>query len=240
MFERHRREFERSLLRLQKLDVYNFFSDDDIPPEFDECYDDSIQNDKTTLATTTTTLDTSIIMPPSSSLLNENLKDDKEKTDTITFPSHPPYNFVVLRKRLQQDRYILDRLRIEACEEKFCSDGTKITTTNDDKRGRSPSFSIQHPIGVHWELFRDDVMGMCNAAVERNSDNFDDGSAGTLSNTAEKIKTAMEQIYEKTGRRQSQEMELSNDAHRFTKVMEASENKEAALQGKSWRKKGKV
>ena len=78
---------------------------------------------------------------------------------------------------------------------------------------------------------------MCNSAIERNSEHFDDGTPGTLSNTAEKIKTSMEQIYEKTGGRQKKEMELSNDAHRFTKIIHSVENKEA-WQGKSWRRKG--
>ena len=256
MFERHRREFERCLLRMQKLDVYNFFSDDDVPPEFDECYDlNSISkaeegNDTSTVGTA---LDASIepLAPTNSSSLigtttsstKDNTNDKKiedKATNSIAFPNLPPYNFIVLRKRLEQDRYLLDRKSTVENEDNFQSDGSKITTTTG-MRDRSPSFSIQHPVGIHWELFRDDVIGMCNSAMERNTGNDDDdGSPGTLSNAAEKIKTAMEQIYEKTGRRQSQEMELSNDAHRFTKVLEATENKEAALQGKSWRKKGET
>ena len=251
MFERHKKEFERCLLRLQKLDMYNFFSDDDVPQEYDECYTScsTATADENTAATTEhTALDVSIALqkstnsstssdtPISSSSENEN-DDIKKETDSIAFPKHPPYNFIVLRKRLEHDRYVLDRLRLVENEENVDSNGKRITA-NDGKRRRSPSFSIQHPIGIHWALFRDDIIGMCNQAVERNSGNFDDGTPGTLSNTAEKIKVAMEQIYEKTGSRQSKEMELSNDAHRFTKVIEAVENQEAALQGKSWRRKG--
>merc|ERR1712238_23654 len=95
------------------------------------------------------------------------------------------------------------------------------------------TFLVQNPIGIDWELFCHDVIGMCNAAVERNSD---DGSPGTLSNIAGKIKVAVEQVCEKTGRRQAQEMELSNDAHRFTKAIDATENTDAAMQGKKWKK----
>ena len=247
MFERHRREFERCLLRLQKIDVYNFFSDDDVPPEYDECYElDSNstvdQTDSAPLengalepsgALHTSATSSSSDMPLSISRENVNEKESK----SITFPNHPPYNFVVLRKRLERGRYLLDRLQRVANEENFDCDGTKITVA-DGRRLRSPSFSLQHPTGIDWELFRDDIIGMCSTAVRRNSDNFDDGSPGTLSNTAEKITTAMEQIYEKTGRRQSKEMDLSNDAHRFTKAIEDAENKEAALQGKTWRRKG--
>lgn len=250
MFERHKKEFERCLLRLQKLDMYNFFSDDDVPPEYDECYlscSTATADENTATTTENTALDASVALqkstnsstssdtPISSSSENEN--DTKKETDSIAFPNHPPYNFIVLRKRLEHDRYVLDRLRLVENEENVDSNGKRIIA-KDGKRQRSPSFSIQHPIGIHWELFRDDIIGMCNKAVERNSGNFDDGTPGTLSNTAEKIKTAMEQIYEKTGSRQSKEMELSNDAHRFTKVIEAVPNQEAALQGKSWRRKG--
>ena len=250
MYERHRREFERCLLRLQKLDVYNFFNDDDVPLEHDECYEkesismpdkassltmDAVAVDvpisRDTLTNPSNLLDT----PASSTTESEN--DSKKVTHSITFPNHPPYNFIVLRKRLEQGRYILDRRRVVENEENFYSDGTKITV-QDGKRQRSPSFTLQHPLGIHWNQFRDDVIGMCNHAVERNAGNFDDGTPGTVSNAAGKIKTAMEQIYEKTGRRQAKEMELSNDAHRFMKVIESIENKEAALQGKSWRKKG--
>lgn len=249
MFERHKREFERCLLRLQKLDVYNFFSDDDVPPEYDECYESNptlVSDENATTTAMDTALETSTTLhastipstssddPMSSSTKEEN--DDKE-TNPTTFSNHPPYNFVVLRKRLERGRYILDRQRLLENEENFQSDGTK-SSAEDGKRHRSPSFSIQHPIGIDWELFRNDVVGMCDSAVDRNSGNFDDGTPGTLSNTAEKIKTTLEQIHEKTGRRQSKEMELSNDAHRFTNIIEAVENREAALQGRSWRKKG--
>lgn len=240
MFEKHRREFERSLLRLQKLDFYNFFSEYDIPPEFDEYYDSSdlISEMHTTASLTSITEVDALLsdMPIPSTEKNQN--DNEEKTDSVTFPNYPPYNFVVLRKRLEQNRYIINRQCLAKTVESFHAENIEDTVT-DGKMKRSSSCSLQNPIGIHWELFRDDVIGMCNAAVERNTDNLDDGSTGSLSNAADKIKLAMEQIYEKTGRRQSQEMELANDAHTFTKVIEATENKEAAMQGKSWRKKGK-
>eukprot|EP00536_Pseudo-nitzschia_multiseries_P011871 jgi/Psemu1/260181/estExt_Genewise1Plus.C_4290011 len=279
MFEKHRREFERSLARLQKLDVYNFFSDHHIPPEFDECYDEpdepndlnstdnsnasasasasATENSKsehdatmTTTPTTTTTMDTTTDttttttttdtpMPPAS----EPATDDEKQSGGVVFPDHPPYNFIVLRKRLERGRYILDRRHlVQNKGEQFSADRTERTRKQSSSSSSTTtsniSCSLQHPIGIHWELFRADVLGMCDTAVERNSDSFDDdGSAGTLSNAAEKIKSTMEQIYEKTGRRQSQEMEVANNAHIFTRVIEATENKEAAMQGKSWRKK---
>lgn len=226
MFERHRREFERCLLRLQKLDIYNFFHEEDVPSEFDECYEPSStpasdensspENGDADVnmaispkqsATPTTSTDTTM----SSSGENDE-HDDKKKESPIVFPKHPPYNFVVLRKRLDRGRY---KRRLD---------------TEDD---------VKDPVGIHWEQFRDDVIGMCDSAIVRNSGNFDDGTAGTLSHTCEKIKTTMEQIFEKTGRKQSKEMELSNDAHRFTNIIQGTENREAAMQGKGWRRKGK-
>ncbi len=253
MFERHRREFERCLLRLQKLDVYNFFNEQDVPPEHDECYETkatppSEENTNSTfggmeknmsisaMEATSSSIEPDKAPSSSSSSSSTTTENDSDKnTDSVKFPNHPPYNFVVLRKRLEEGRYLLDRQRISDAEENFHSDGTKIKV-EDGKPRRSTSISMAHPVGIHWDLFRDDILGMCSSAMERNDD--DDGTPGTLSNTAEKIKTAMEQIYEKTGRKQSKEMDQSNDAHRFTKILEGAENKEAAMQGKSWRRKG--
>ena len=286
MFERHRREFERSLLRLQKIDVYSFFTDDYIPEEFDECYGSSINNDdddnnnnnddddmekslpgeSTTMLTSgtqqpqitynpTTTTSNTLIPPQSSSekynnddaqheaattgdlssLLsskeNLNILDSKATKSVTQYPSLPPYNFAVLRRRLEHGRYILDRERLEKEE---------YQKNNNAKVDKMSNFIVQNPTGIDWELFREDIIGMCNTAIERDPNDDDGNSTGTLCNTAGKIKTAMEQIYEKTGRRQIQEMELSNDAIRFTKAMDAAENTEAAMQGKKWKRDGKL
>lgn len=224
MFERHRREFERCLLRLQKLDIYNFFHEDDVPQEFDECYEpDSTQVSDENSATVNGGMDDNTSISPKSSATSstsmdttmsssgENDKNEQKKESAIVFPKHPPYNFVVLRKRVDRGRY---------------------------KRRMDAEENVKDPVGIHWEQFRDDVIGMCDSAIERNSGNYDDGTPGTLSHTTEKIKTTMEQIYEKTGRKQSKEMELSNDAHRFTDIIQGTENREAAMQGKGWRRKG--
>ena len=150
------------------------------------------------------------------------------------FPNHPPYNFVVLRKRLERGQYILDRERLER-EEYFDSDyrnnfdGTIVLE-------KLQNFFVLNTTGVDWISFRKDVIGMCAAAVERNAD---DGGPGTLSNIAEKIKVGVNQMYDKTGRKQTQEMELSNDADRFTKALNVTNNTEAAMQGKKWKKDGK-
>lgn len=224
MFERHRREFERCLLRLQKLDIYNFFHEEDVPQEFDECYEpDSTPVSDENSATVNGGMDDNTSISPKSSATSltstdttmsssgENDKNEQKKESAIVFPKHAPYNFVVLRKRLDRGRY---------------------------KRRMDAEENVKDPVGIHWEQFRDDVFGMCDSAIERNSGNYDDGTPGTLSHTTEKIKTAMEQIYEKTGRKQSKEMELSNDAHRFTNIIQGTENREAAMQGKGWRRKG--
>jgi hypothetical protein len=290
MFERHRREFERSLLRLQKIDVYNFFTDDYIPEEFDECYASNINNDdnndddmeiflpgeatmmptfgtqqpQSTSISTTPTSNT-LISPQSSSLnlvstksssekynnddaheatttgdlssllsskenLNIHILDSKATSSVTQYPSQPPYNFAVLRRRLEHGRYILDRERLEKEE---------YQKNNNAKVDKMLILIVQNPTGINWKLFREDIIGMCNAAVERDSDDDDGSPTSTLCNTAGKIKIAVEQIYEKTGRRQIQEMELTNDAIRFTKAMDATENTEAAMQGKKWKKDGK-
>ena len=161
------------------------------------------------------------------------VKDDdlsgQKDTNSGIFPRFPPYNFVVLRKRLQHGRYIIDHSK--------SGSGDYVDSEKACKAGGSSS--LAHPIGINWEVFRDDVNGMCNVAVERNK-RFDSVDDSTLCNIANKIKALVEQIYEKTGKKQAQEMEVSNYAHRFTEVMNAAENAEAAMQGKKWRKEGKL
>jgi hypothetical protein len=51
MYERHRREFERSVARLDKADLYDFFQGD-VPDELDEC---CANGDPKSWATSTTT-----------------------------------------------------------------------------------------------------------------------------------------------------------------------------------------
>jgi [histone H3]-lysine4 N-trimethyltransferase ATXR3 len=272
IFERHRREFERSLVRLEKADTYGYFTGDDIPPEYDECYHNtafsSSQFDKYTAATVTTQqsqnpsnvpMISAPILPPPALATQTSTGTDTSSIVThdstpeismhnpppinVVTPSTidgPPFNFVVLRKRLEQGRYILDRERFET-EERiklltpyYKSIGKRIPSS----KKKLPNFLVYHKKGIDWDLFRKDVLGMCDAAVQRRPDFAGDGGAGTIAGGAKKIKELMEQIYDKIAKKHYLEMEITNDTHRYTTAINASPNMEAAMQGKRWRREG--
>lgn len=250
LFERHRREFERSVVRLEKADVYCFFSDE-VPPEFQECYDwaaapatDASGTASTTVGTqqsqsameeeTTTALPRDESTAPAATGISTSNFDD-DGNNCIPFTSRPPFNIIVLRQRMEHGRYILNREQFEIDERiKLMTPYFKSIRRKIPKS--LPKFPVRYVQGINWDLFRQDVIGMCDDAVERNP--ASDGSAGSVGGAAAKIKDLVEQMYEKTGKRQYQEMELLNDRHRFTIAMETTVNTEAAMQGK-WKRDGK-
>lgn len=91
-------------------------------------------------------------------------------TACVRFPSTPPFNWQVVRKRLEHGRYVLDR-----------------TLAQDHWKKNEPKSTLLHPKGVHWDMFRNDVLGMCHAAIERDPAGAEGGS-GTLGYAATKIK----------------------------------------------------
>ncbi|KAL3921196.1 MAG: hypothetical protein SGILL_002872 [Bacillariaceae sp.] len=245
IFERHRREFERSLVRLEKADVYQFFTDPHIPPEFDECY---------------TSHDTAQVEESGDDCKNQIRPNDNMTTRPLTTAIHdgttaltkqtdpsgikhadgPPFNLVVLRKRLEHGRYTLDVERYETDERiKLMTPYYKSIRRKVPSPGKNlPQFAVQHKKGINWDLFRKDVVRMCDAAVERNPDFVGEGRAGSLRNAAEKTKELTEQIYDKIAAKQALEMEVANDAFRFNAAVQNMPNNEAAIQGKKWRREG--
>lgn len=262
MYARHRREFERSVIRLEKTDAYHFFQGD-VPEELTEGYTKQVETPGTPQenpSSPQTTAEPQLepnaeAQHNSSSSQSPEMKNGQKSStkksknvdadvnaNTIQFPDHPPYNFQILRKRIENGRYELDRLsleyeeRIELIKPYLKSIGKKIPKCNS-KKTKAMRLPVLHPIGVDWDLFRKDVIGMCDAAVERNPD--PDGSAGTVRHAATKIKEVMEQIYERSGNRHTMEMSSVNDRHRFSLAMDSFNNVEAAMQGK-WRREGKT
>lgn len=251
LFERHRREFERCLGRLEKMDAYDFFGTD-VPLEFLETYrkpsidvmqGPAVEDSANPGISALHAAPTSQSPPLDSSKPAKNTKKKKSSDDveSIRFPSTPPFNFVVVRKRMELGRYILDRVRIENDQRitMMTPYWKSIGRKNITRRPKKSLIPILHPKGINWELFRDDIKGMCDSALERNRDlEDDDGTPGTLSHTCAKIKDLMEQLYEKNGRRHLSEMEAANHRHRFSIAMDKANNTEAAMQGK-WKKDGR-
>jgi hypothetical protein len=255
MYERHRREFERSVARLEKADQYHFFLGD-VPDELDECY----ANDDPT----PDTLSSSAPEPPTPSSDAQHAtidardhaspiiaySDPKDATTqnpastyTVNTISQAPYNFDIIRKRMENGRYVLDK---EASDEEerfqrlapyFKSIGRRISKASKKKKKSQKSNPlVLHPKGVNWDLFHQDVLDMCDSAVERNPE-VNPEHTGTLCHSANKIKDIMEQIYEKTGRRHNAEISNANGRHRFSTAMDQTDNTRAAMQAK-WRRNG--
>lgn len=94
---------------------------------------------------------------------------------------------------------------------------------------------VLHPRGVDWDLFRSDVLAMCDAGIARDPLRGDCSRSGTLGHTVKKVKELLEQIFDRTGKKQMKELELADARHEFTILLKAQINKEAAFQGE-WRK----
>lgn len=253
LFERHRKEFERSLGRLEKADVYNFFGTV-VPPEFEEVYtregaDSSISsipdNGNSAQHDGLTSRSQSPVPGTQESEKKPKKKKKKKESDEaenkVIFPSTPPFNFVVIRRRMELGRYIFDRVaienekRIDLMTPYWISIGRK----NIKRNPKKSLIPVLHPKGIDWDLFRKDVFAMCDSALVRYRDDDDgDVGPGTLIHAVGKIKDLMEQIYEKFGRRHYIEMAAANDRHRFSLAMDQTTNNEAAVQGK-WKRDGK-
>jgi hypothetical protein len=162
LYERQRREFERCFGRLERQDPYGFFLGDP-PPEHDEHYgteqSESSSNDVVSPAQPVSTAKHAQPEPVVSSV-----------PPTAAFPQTPPFCFAVIRKRTEHGRYVLDRVR-----------GQKERMLSNDVA------PLVHPKGVDWNLFRADVLAMCDAAIQRDPSGVSGGS-GTLGHTANKIK----------------------------------------------------
>jgi hypothetical protein len=208
LFEKHKKEFEKSVTRLERTDVFAFFLG---PPlaQFDESYSDE---EDSKVGIETNTLDHTQPSDKTSdnkcvSIHEQTSHQTKEKLPT--FPSSPPFNWTVVRRRLERGRYFQDRVKSEMEKRRIIlSDYRKWKKANDASNGDSkavsrtpinpikmtkktdeitPSFSVFHPRGIDWDLFRDDVVRMCDAAISRDPQGIKGGS-GTVGHAATKIK----------------------------------------------------
>jgi hypothetical protein len=255
VYERHRREFERIVARLEKVDPFGFFLDD-VPPEYDENYDiddgggdddggDDVDKDKNTppvdvaqreipLSESAPGVDTDVKRESSDMVVEEGEKSQSspsaketaavdvaqleiplsesapcvekdvkgessdmavaegekvqssplaketavvqsateptDETKPPTYPSHPPFNWEMVRRRCENGRYVVDRIKAEE-EERLHLLGPYYKSLGKracnkilgrKKNGKS-KLRVLHTKGVAWNLFRDDVLGMCEA-----------------------------------------------------------------------------
>lgn len=211
LYERHRREFERIVARLEKVDLYGYFVED-APPEFDEKYDienqsivsNEVKHDMDSELGADVNKKSNNAPPIERSQPSSVGSTDTSHTSTpkpTIFPSHPPYNWDMVRRRLGHGRYILDRCHLEEEERSkllepyHLSIGKKIIKPRKgskekltkEKKVPEVNSRVACPEGVNWNLFKDDVLGMCDNAIARDAEK-DINARGSLAYSANKIK----------------------------------------------------
>ena len=216
LYSRHRKEIEKSLVRLEKSDRFGFFLGA-TPPQFDENYGPDDDND---------------------SLLDAVPKPFKAES----FPEHPPYDLLVVRKRLDAGMYNTDMVALEVERLRGIKATMNTPEMSHDESGVTNNYNIEydelkksmcHPIAVDWDKFNADVVAMCDAAIIRDPEGFSLGS-GHLGWAANKVKKVMEEMYNAYGNKRRVEIEESEARERYLKVLMSCGNMEAAMQGK-WR-----
>lgn len=217
-YTKQRKEMEKSLQRLEKVDRFGFFLDE-TPPEFDENYDHDDCDD--------------IPDGDDGSLPVANIRKD------VQFPDQPPFNFLVVRKRLAAGRYNVDMVAAEVnrlreikamIQSSGTDEGQQVAEVDYDELKQS----MCNPIAVDWDTFNADIVGMCDAALDRDPEGPSLGS-GHLGWAAIKVKKMMEQMYFGYGNRRRLEVEENEARERYEKTLLSCGNTEAAMQGK-WRK----
>lgn len=221
-YTKQRKEMEKSLQRLEKVDRFGFFLDA-TPPEFDENYDHNDDDDAD-------------VVDDNGNIPGE---DDTRKKD-VQFPNQPPFNFLVVRKRLAAGRYNVDmvaaevnrlrEIRAMVDDSSGTGEGKHVAEVDYDELKQSTC----NPIAVDWDTFNSDIVDMCDAALVRDPEGPSLGS-GHLGWAAVKIKKMMEQMYLGYGFKRRLEVEENEARERYEKILLKSGNTEAAMQGK-WRK----
>ena len=231
VYERHRRELERIVTRLEKIDQFGFFFDP-VPAELDEAYAARVEG---------ATFDQAVTDAEQKSLHTAKSAVVQTTKSGPVFPSHAPFNWEMVRRRMEQDRYVVDREKMEKLNRLrqlgpyYASLGqwTLSDKLRPDKN-EAGNPRVLHPKGVDWNLFRDDVLGMCDAAIARD-DSGGTGASGSLTYAANKLKEALLQSFERTGLKQLTELSVADDRHKFAIALQKIHNAEAAVQG-SWRR----
>jgi hypothetical protein len=117
-----------------------------------------------------------------------------DETKSPSYPSHPPFNWDMVRRRMENGRYVVDRIQSEE-KERLHLLGPYYKTLGKrackkilgGKKKSKSKLRVLHTKGVDWNLFRDDVLGMCEAAIARDSEEST-GARGSLTHAANKLK----------------------------------------------------
>mmetsp|Transcript_13083 Transcript_13083/g.30989 ORF Transcript_13083/g.30989 Transcript_13083/m.30989 type:complete len:667 (+) Transcript_13083:275-2275(+) len=238
LYGKHKKEMEKSILRLEKVDRFGFFLDT-TPADFDENYEVD-ENSETGESD------------------DRSLSGMAFRSKSIEFPTGPPFDFHVLRKRFAAGRYDKDLVTPEFERQRdiraILAAQAKNTDGMNDENGdenenaydSSPreagddldldtlARSMRHPVAVDWDLLKSDVDSMCDAAMSRDPDGVNLGS-GHLGFTANKIKKLMEEMYSTYGSKRLDEVITEEIRDKYGRILLNCGNSEAAMQGE-WRK----
>lgn len=251
VYERHYREFERMVTRLEKIDQFGFFWETEEGEEFNGGDQPIARVSDHLLNDTELGYSNSSLVPPG----QIETQIGTSAAGEVIFPppflsSHPildpfvkpPTFWGDIRKRREAGRYEMDR--VTAIEEErrrrlapyktWKRMNKRVTESLKPKIPKGMHPRVLNPKGVHWDLYRKDIVAMCDAALAKAGDNGEGGS-GTLGYAAKKIKDEMEKLYERTGTRHFAELRNADARHEFSLALQASDNKEAAFQG-DWRR----
>ena len=242
MYEKHRREFDRMLARIEKIDQFGFFLED-APPGHEDDYEDNkavpmaidvpVKDDNCGGSSLEEKKDEDDSLPPAVKTMS-----CPDGANVATAPAvRAPYNWVAIKKRAERGRYVADRQKQEddrlqelqqsyrSWLEKEAMDptsahslvsierptslimeesemdaaangdaavvgdvGAMATGTGSTGGSGYRRFQVPNPKGVEWDLFRQDVIAMCDAAVARDPDEGEDDGPGTLGYAIRKIK----------------------------------------------------
>ena len=242
MYEKHRREFDRMLARIEKIDQFGFFLED-APPGHEDDYEDNkavpmaidvpVKDDNCGGSSLEEKKDEDDSLPPAVKTMS-----CPDGANVATAPAvRAPYNWVAIKKRAERGRYVADRQKQEddrlqelqqsyrSWLEKEAMDptsahslvsierptslimeesemdaaangdaavvgdvGAMATGTGSTGGSGYRRFQVPNPKGVDWDLFRQDVIAMCDAAVARDPDEGEDDGPGTLGYAIRKIK----------------------------------------------------
>eukprot|EP00804_Cyclotella_cryptica_P023246 CCRYP_000433-RA/>CCRYP_000433-RA protein AED:0.02 eAED:0.02 QI:325/1/1/1/1/1/5/149/3140 len=235
MYVRHKRELERSLARLEKVDRFGFFFDS-CPPEFDENYD-AVDAEEEFLFPDTPPFNLVVLRKRFEAgrydldMVKAEVKRRTEIRDIMTADAKVHLNETM-------GETVKQTIKEEPSEMDSQTDDGNGTHSNDNHDNTclygEVARTMRHPIGVDWDTFNSDVIRMCDAAINRDPEGVELGS-GHLGFAANKIKKVMEEMYTNYGCKRRSEMEASEARHKYESILKNCGNREAAMQGK-WRK----
>lgn len=210
LYEKQRREFDRVVSRLEKIDKFGWFWDD-APDEFDEHYE-SRNNDEVAFPNN----------PPfnwemirrrrlgNRYVLNREVQEEEERFARLG----PYYQW---RGKWPKRRFVVS------------SQGKK-------HKKRKPNKRVLNPFGVNWKLFAQDVNAMLDATVKRHSEimRLDENDKAGVLCAARRVREAVMSAVSKTGRRHERELQNSDNFFKFSLAIDRTINQEPAMQS-NWR-----